>query len=36
MNLADVGVLKATLDTMRPLRQAAPSNLHDDLGLRWT
>lgn len=36
MNFAEIDALKAKLDALRPLPQAALRNLHDELVLRWT
>lgn len=36
MNLNELDILKAKLDALRPLPQAALRNLHDELVLRWT
>lgn len=36
MNLNELDALKAKLDALRPLPQAALRNLHDELVLRWT
>ena len=36
MNLSELDALKAKLDALRPLPQAALRNLHDELVLRWT
>ncbi len=35
-NFAELDALKARLDALRPLPQAALRNLHDELVLRWT
>lgn len=36
MKLQELDALKARLDALRPLPQAALRNLHDELVLRWT
>lgn len=36
MNLPELDALKAKLDALRPLPQAALRNLHEELVLRWT
>ena len=36
MKLNELDALKAKLDALRPLPQAALRNLHDELVLRWT
>ena len=35
-NFAELDALKARLDALRPLPQAALRNLHAELVLRWT